>query len=90
MVETTQSIAILNPYCPKAKRQRGSPRFPVFAKTTGGRYTLESSRSAFVSAPPIIMVEKMTADIERNSFAVTDGSIVKSERDEIIRHGVVT
>ena len=62
----------------------------MFAKTTGGTYTLESSLSAFASAPPIMIVTKMTADIERNNLAVTDGSIVKSERDEIMRHGVVT
>ena len=36
------------------------------------------------------MVAKMTADIERKIFAVTDGSMVKSESDEIMRHGVVT
>ena len=37
-----------------------------------------------------MMVAKITADIERKIFAVTDGFIVKSERDEIMRHGVVT
>jgi len=83
-------MPILKPRVPNANRQRGSPILPVLANKRGGRKTSYLSFNRRITKRPITIDAKIIDAVIINISPAILRSTGNLERDETIRHGVVT
>ncbi|HET7289392.1 MAG TPA: hypothetical protein VFJ67_03055, partial [Thermodesulfobacteriota bacterium] len=78
----------LKPDSPNANSTSGSPIFPVFAKSAGGRYTFTGSLNALIITKHITNATPMIMQTDKKTLPARNISIVFFESDDIMSAGV--